>query len=268
VTRWFRDEWVAAYIADASEKPTTRQSARAIVAGWVALSSRPDGTRALLSTLDMARIGGLSRWTIMRAVKELKEQGWLAVTERGHRRGDGSVTATVYELAIPDALRSTFEQPRDESVSSSLEPHRDSALSRSQGTRREFSKSQTGVSKSHQGATPPTYPLDKSARAAGFTAEERKAVKAEIRRRKGPDASSALLAHCFKEDGADILAELKAKAAVNTALAEAEQSPKCPHDEPGGDRLHPVSGEPLCLVCRVAWRQQQPGYRRTQPWEA
>ena len=30
MTTWFRDEWVAAYIADASEKPTTRQAARAI----------------------------------------------------------------------------------------------------------------------------------------------------------------------------------------------------------------------------------------------
>jgi hypothetical protein len=37
---------------------------------------------------------------------------------------------------------------------------------------------------------------------------------------------------------------------VQATIAAARASPLCPHDEPGGEVLHPVTRQPLCPLCR------------------
>jgi len=41
---------------------------------------------------------------------------------------------------------------------------------------------------------------------------------------------------------------------VRAALAELRSKPPCEHGDPGGDRPHPTSGEPLCPLCRAQQR--------------
>jgi len=78
------------------------------------------------------------------------------------------------------------------------------------------------------------------------------AILAEIRRQR-PDASPALIRHIAREDGPTILAELRARQErerIAAAIADARRGPVCRHGTPGGEALHPVSGEPLCPMCR------------------
>lgn len=42
-----------------------------------------------------------------------------------------------------------------------------------------------------------------------------------------------------------------AKEAAGAAIAELRRGPRCPHGEPGGDRNHPTTGQPLCPLCRA-----------------
>lgn len=90
-----------------------------------------------------------------------------------------------------------------------------------------------------------------------FTDEQQKAIVEKIRQDR-PDASAALIRHIVKEDGAEILADLDKAEAARTAsadLAAKKTMSECPHGTPGGEQLHPISGEPLCALCRAASRR-------------
>lgn len=86
-----------------------------------------------------------------------------------------------------------------------------------------------------------------------MTGQERAAVLAEIHRRR-PGIGERLALHVLREDGWDILAELDAaaqRAQLADQLAEIRRGPECEHRTPGGASLHPVSGQPLCPLCRA-----------------
>jgi hypothetical protein len=67
----------------------------------VPLVGRRDGTRALMSNKLLANKLGVSVATAERRTRELKEFGYLELAEKGGRRGDGTVTANVYDLSQP-----------------------------------------------------------------------------------------------------------------------------------------------------------------------
>jgi hypothetical protein len=50
------------------------------------------------------------------------------------------------------------------------------------------------------------------------------------------------------------LRERVGSSGVAQQLAELRNGPRCPHGDPGGEALHPVSGEPLCPSCRAIAR--------------
>jgi hypothetical protein len=50
----------------------------------------------------------------------------------------------------------------------------------------------------------------------------------------------------------DELRDERSKALVVAKIAELRQGPDCVHGSQGGAALHPISGEPLCPMCRRA----------------
>jgi len=46
---------------------------------------------------------------------------------------------------------------------------------------------------------------------------------------------------------------------VRAALEQASTDVGCHHGTPGGDRLHPVTGQPICPMCRAAYRPAKHG---------
>jgi Crp-like helix-turn-helix domain len=71
--------------------------------------ARRDGTRAVMSHPQLAEYLGVSVSTAQRHIRRLRELGYLELVERGHRRGDGTVTANVYRLT----LRFTVDAPAE-----------------------------------------------------------------------------------------------------------------------------------------------------------
>lgn len=61
-----------------------------------------------------------------------------------------------------------------------------------------------------------------------------------------------LYRHIAKEGGVDwhaIIRELRAEA-LKATIAELRRGPACIHGDPGGEGIHPESGQPLCPKCR------------------
>ena len=70
------------------------------VALLINTEARRDGTRAVMSHPQLAQYLGISVSTAQRHIRRLRELGYLDLVERGHRRGDGTVTANVYRLTL------------------------------------------------------------------------------------------------------------------------------------------------------------------------
>ncbi|HEY5985984.1 MAG TPA: helix-turn-helix domain-containing protein [Streptosporangiaceae bacterium] len=71
------------------------------VAVTISLHARRDGTNALVSIPELAETTGMSERSVRMHLSWLRSNGWLSVTHRGHRRGDGQVVPNVYCLALP-----------------------------------------------------------------------------------------------------------------------------------------------------------------------
>jgi DNA-binding transcriptional ArsR family regulator len=84
--------------------------------------ARRDGTRAVMSHPQLAEYLGVSVSTAQRHIRRLRELGYLELVERGHRRGDGTVTANVYKLT----LRFTVDAPAEAEVDPWASPMDDS----------------------------------------------------------------------------------------------------------------------------------------------
>jgi hypothetical protein len=96
-------------------------------------AARRDGTRALMSRRQLAEKLVVSEATAKRRTQRLRELGYLRLVEQGRRRGDGTVTANVYDLSQRVTQMT----------------HRDSA----EEGEPEFSTGQTGVSTGQNGAS-------------------------------------------------------------------------------------------------------------------
>ena len=105
-----------------------------------------DGTRALMSNLRLAEILGRDERTVSRYTQQLRDLGYLELTERGHRRGDGTLAANVYELSLQDTQVTSRDEPQQDTQMSS----RDSA----EQQHTEFSTGQNGASTGHPGVHP------------------------------------------------------------------------------------------------------------------
>jgi len=60
-----------------------------------------DGTGAYPAEATLAEACGVSTRSVRRAVQVGREKGYVDVTRRGHRRGDGSAVTNAYVLALP-----------------------------------------------------------------------------------------------------------------------------------------------------------------------
>ena len=70
---------------------------------------RVDGTRAMISNERIAKAFAIDKSTVKRHTQRLRQLGYLKVTHKGHRRGDGLPTANVYDLCLPDSQGLTHE---------------------------------------------------------------------------------------------------------------------------------------------------------------
>jgi hypothetical protein len=77
----------------------------------ISTAARRDGTRALMSRRRLAETLGVSEAMAKRRTWRLQKPGYLQLVEQGRWRGDGTVTANVYDLS----LRVTQMTHRDES---------------------------------------------------------------------------------------------------------------------------------------------------------
>jgi hypothetical protein len=60
-----------------------------------------DGTGAHPSIADIAAATGMGLSTVRRHLAWARQNGWLRVERRGHRRGDGQTMANEYSLSLP-----------------------------------------------------------------------------------------------------------------------------------------------------------------------
>jgi hypothetical protein len=110
----FRERWLDQVESDPDLKEGLRLTAYAIArrARW------QDGTRALMSNRQLGQILRKGDATVRRRTDELQERGYLERVERGGRRGDGTITANVYDLTQPDSQPLTqmsgWDDPWDE----------------------------------------------------------------------------------------------------------------------------------------------------------
>jgi hypothetical protein len=140
------------------------------VALAVSTEAWPDGTQAVMSAPRLAKDLKMGESTARRHLTKLQEMGYLRVTERGHRRGDGSVTANVFELSLPltqmsdrDVSTSHPDERLSESQPDASEPpvstaHPDERLSESQKEALAVSTAQNDVSTAHPGRAPLPIP--------------------------------------------------------------------------------------------------------------
>jgi len=70
---------------------------------------RVDGTRAMISNDRIAQAFAIDKSTVKRHTKLLRDLGYLQLTHKGHRRGDGLPSANVYDLCLPDSQGLTHE---------------------------------------------------------------------------------------------------------------------------------------------------------------
>jgi len=65
-----------------------------------------DGSGAHPSIADIAAATGMGQSTVRRQLAWARQNGWLRVERRGHRRGDGQTMANEYSLSLPLAQAS------------------------------------------------------------------------------------------------------------------------------------------------------------------
>jgi hypothetical protein len=145
----YREKWWKQIIADPEVVGSVLASALAI-----STEARRDGTQALMSNQRLAEILRKDERMVSRYTRQLRDLGYLKLVERGHRRGDGTLAANVYELFLPDTQMSS----RDESQQDTQMSSRDSV----EQQHTEFSTGQNGASTGQNGAStghPDVYPL-------------------------------------------------------------------------------------------------------------
>lgn len=97
--------------------------------------------------------------------------------------------------------------------------------------------------------------------ATGATEVEAAAVIELVRTQRAPRNLGAFLRRlAVDEDLGPFLADVRkisAKTVRAAALVAARDGPPCEHGQPGGAELHPDSGEPWCVSCRMARRRRE-----------
>ena len=66
----------------------------------------------MISNERIAKAFAIDKSTVKRHTQRLRQLGYLKVTHKGHRRGDGLPTANVYDLCLPDSQGLTHEPSR------------------------------------------------------------------------------------------------------------------------------------------------------------
>lgn len=102
----FREAWWKQIKRDPNPDIAEGLLATALV---ISTEARVDGTRALMSNHRLAQILKKNERTARRHTQKLRDLGYLALAERGGRRGDGTITANIYELSLPDTQMSPWD---------------------------------------------------------------------------------------------------------------------------------------------------------------
>ena len=120
------------------------------VALVIADEAHADGTHALMSHQQLAAEVRVSERTAKRHTMRLRDRGYLQLSERGHRRGDGTTAANVYALTLPAPQSDKFVTPREPAQSDELV----TLTGDSQSDSGEIAHAQNGASKGHSYGTP------------------------------------------------------------------------------------------------------------------
>jgi hypothetical protein len=111
----------------------------------------PDGTHASLSAPELARFMKIGESTVRRYIDQLKKDGYLAIEERGHYRGDGAPIEPISSAQPSERLSDA-----DDDLSSAQHGERLSEISTAQ---LDVSTAQLDVSTAHPRVSSPIIPI-------------------------------------------------------------------------------------------------------------
>ena len=248
--------------------------ARLILLALAVLADWPGGVvpaRFSPSLTTLAELTGLSRRAVADHLGQIERtaerDGWVVRARPTKENARSKKERTRYRLTIPASAPRAPElvqEVHSSSASGALasaprapelvqEVHRASA---SGAHKPDLPRpSQTAAKDQPAGNTPEQI----ITAATGATPAEAAAIARRIANERQPRSLPGLLRRMATDgDLPQLLTEHRAaviRASVSDAIAEARRGPKCDHGEPGGNALHPTSGEPLCPQCRMKARR-------------
>jgi hypothetical protein len=216
----------------------------------------------------LVELTGYARSTVAKELNALEADGWVVRKRPPVEAARAEKERTRYRLAIPKAsplcglagpVDTTLSSPHNGLAS----PHHGPALVRTTdpGLVRGADSYQTAFQTINQ--TAGGAPERIVAEATGASPEEAAAIAKRVANERDPRSLVGLLRRMAADgDLAGFLIEHRAavvKARVADAIAEARSKPDCEHGTAGGDQPHPVTGQPLCPLCRAQDRWDAAG---------
>lgn len=231
----------------------------AVVADWPAGTTPAEHTPSLTR---LATLTGLSRASIAEHLNRMESGGWVLRLRPTPAQARGKKERTRYRLRTAEAgpvVGLVQEMDQSGSPGDGLVQEMDQKQSRSWTSTSPGAGHKPDRFQTNQTAAPARAAEAIVIDATDATPEEARAVIALIEQTDKPRSLGGFLRR-LAADG-DLVTRLeKIRAAqqrqdVSAILAAARQGTPCDHGEAGGASLHPVSGEPLCALCRAALRR-------------
>lgn len=239
--------------------------ALAVVADW------PGGVvpaRFTPSLTTLTTMTGLSRRAVMTHLNDIERSedrdGWVIRSRPTKARARAEKERTGYRLSVPSRAGHALELGQD------MPPSRAGrALARESGALdlgQEMPSARAGDAHKpdrfqtyNQTAAKRSTPEQIVMEHTGATPEEAAAITRRVANERHPRSLPGLLRRMGTDgDLAQLLTDQRAatiRAHVADAIADARRGPECEHRIPGGNALHPTSGEPLCAQCRTKARR-------------
>lgn len=193
---------------------------------------------------------GQSLATVKRALNGLEKAGWVVRKRPDPAKARADKERTRYALKVPKGSRPTESLARP-TESLELGSQRATGL----GPQRATSQTALPDQYKQQGEAGPEALIRER---TGATAEEAAAIVNRIRNERQPKNLGGFVRHLA--DAGDLKQYLtdqraaQVRADARTANEKRKTMPPCEHGRPGGDQLHPTSGEPWCIDCRFRHR--------------
>jgi DNA-binding MarR family transcriptional regulator len=210
------------------------------------------------SLTKLAESTGLSRRAVMNHLNALEkkegQEGWVIRSRPEIEKARSEKERTSYRLGVPARARRALEAREPDALAragDALEVGQEVPWARA---RRAHNQDLLQTNNQTAGTSPERI----VAETTGATPEEAAAVATRVRNEREPRNLVGLLRRMATDgDLSTLLTEHRAavvKARVAADIAEARRKPDCEHGTPGGDQPHPVTGHPLCPLCRARSR--------------